>query len=188
MRVALLILAVTLLFVGCSSSYTVGSKQTTSGGKFRSFDQFNEAMAGSSSTVVLMSGREFRAREIQARKDSTSFVDEEELRQVSTRDIRYVQRTDRWGGALEGLMFGTFGPGLVAYTYGSVIADGGDQRELGIALLTISGAAIGGVAGIVLGVIKGHRYTFEFVLEPEITSAGESDQNPVQVRVLESNH
>lgn len=187
MKLAVLILTVTLFFVGCSSSYTVGSKQTTGRGKFRSYDQFNEAMAGSSATVVLMSGREFRAREIQARKDSTSFLDEEELRQVATRDIRYVQRTDRWGGALEGLMFGTFGTGLVAYTYGSVSADGGDQRELGIALLTISGAAIGGVAGIVLGVIRGHRYTFEFVQEPETTSVGESDQNPVRGRVLKSN-
>lgn len=189
MRILALILAATLLFCGCSSTYTIAFEQTAGSRGSRSYEQFNETMAGGSATVILRSGREFCAREIQAGKDSTRLVDEckGELRQLATREIRYIQRTDRWGGVLEGLMFGTFGVGLAAYAYGSATFDEGDQRELGVGILTVSGAAIGGVAGIVLGVISGHRYRYEFVQDPGMTSTGESDVNPVRGRVLDSN-
>ena len=151
MKAELFSLIAILFLNSCSTTYRASSPE-----------EANRKIAGRDAKVILTGGREYEAREILVRKDSSSFIDNNtnDIQVVSTHDIVSIQRTDRWGGALEGLMFGALGGGVTGFALTSPSSHG-DQAGLGVALATFHGIAIGGIGGLIYGVTEGHVYTVE---------------------------
>lgn len=118
--------------------------------------------------INLNSGQSLNCRQISLDKEFIFCIsqgDGNRLR-IPTKDIKSIEVKHGVGGALEGLVIGgTAGAGI---GYLAVSGSNGGDR-LGRGLAVISGGAIGGLTGLIIGSLQGHNYTL--ILPQDSTSA-----------------
>jgi len=174
------IIVLVLILDGCSTTTIVVPERRSAGDVGMSYEKLNRVLNEgfhNNATVRLADGHEFEAREILVGRDSTIFVDTEggKPRRVFTPGILRIERTDRLSGALEGLFFGTLAGGALGFGLGSLSSDEGEWSGFGKAILAGLGIVAGGSAGLITGIIHGHRSTYEFVKD---TAAAPRTVNP----------
>ena len=134
-------LVLSILCLGCSTTQQLAS-----------LEDANKKVGGRSASILLRSGTVYDAERIEITEDSTRFSnsDDGSVTVIPTRAIHSFRLTQRVGGALEGLLFGSLGGISIGLFAGG--------REGGMA--GIYGAMIAGVGGGIVGALKGHNYTF----------------------------
>ena len=164
-KIAVILFSVILAYSGCSSTLELTSVADA-----------NKEIGKGSATVLLKSGQEYDGREVDARADSTRFVDSKAgtTLQFPTGEIRSIRVVHRGGGAIEGLLFGGLGAGALGLALTAGMKTGGDEG-MGKGLVVLTSFVVGGAGGIVFGVIKGHDYTFVF---PDDSVASGWSQSP----------
>jgi uncharacterized protein YceK len=141
-----------VLLSGCSTTASLVSPT-----------EANQKVGDGSAVLNLRSGRSYRCRDVQVGMDSTRFVDRttDSVVVVQTHDLKSVEVTHHAGGALEGLLFGGIGGAGFGLLAGSGMGQGGDEG-MGKGLLVLATTVVGATGGVIIGVIKGHNYTFIF--------------------------
>ena len=167
MRISVCLCFISLLVSGCSSTVELPSAVDA-----------NRKIGDGAATIFLKSGQQYDTREVHVHADSTQFVDRktEDVLQFSTREIQSIQVTHHGGGALEGLLFGGLGGGVLGLTLGIGTGTSGDEG-MGKGLLLLTGLAVGSVGGFTYGAITGHDYTFVFPSDSVVVGARTPDIN-----------
>src|SRR5713101_3980590 len=152
------------LFESCTTSYTVVREPTDAKSEIsleHANKQVGEPIIGGTD-VMLADGTIFSVRSIQIRQDTTCFVSSEDsVRCVPTADLKFVHRTDRWGGFLQGTFLG----GLIGGGVGAGLAlfsPHGGHPDIGPAYALFGGLALGVSIGLVDGIVHGHQYFYYF--------------------------
>ena len=160
-------LVLVLLFCGCSSSYRIGARERQIEGNYLSFTrgnvQINEPVIGNTE-IVLSNGETYDVREITVQSESTIFIDKNDVRhRLVTREIQSVHRTNRFGGALLGLVIGAASGGAVGFGIGSLLDDDeGEYAGFTKAVFSVLGVLAGGTSGLVVGIIHGNQDYYYF--------------------------
>jgi hypothetical protein len=143
---AIVSLTLTVLLFGCSTT-----KQLST------VSQLNRSIGDNPALIKLKSGEEFHAREVNVDTDSTRFLtgDPDSAVVIPSSDVGSVKITHHGGGALEGLVFGTFGGGVFGVT--AYVTHDEGLGMIGMLLIPL-----GGIGGAVYGGITGHDYTYIF--------------------------
>jgi hypothetical protein len=126
---------------GCSSTI-----------QFSSVEEANKRFEGSSTTLLLKSGKEYRAQNIKVRRDSTVFLDHntDSIRQFCTTDIYGFRDYDHIIGASDGLKLG----GLISMPFGLIVMAIGDRYAVVAGLLIMVPTTI---FGAIVGLLVGHQ-------------------------------
>jgi hypothetical protein len=143
MRVSIIVCVLTLAASGCSSTKQVSSLAI-----------LNRSIGSGPAIVHMKSGEGFEARRVTVGADSTRFLsgDHATLVAIPTNTVKSIQVTHHGGGALEGLVFGAFGGGLLFVT----------MRNSEYGLFGLVMIVVGGLGGVTYGAIAGHDYTYVF--------------------------
>lgn len=158
-----------LCLLGCTTSHELLSVEKGGEGNSVSFATFNTYARDRFVSLTLTNGAQLQGAEIFVRNDSTSFLNDESgtLQTVSTSAIMNMEIKSRTLGTLEGALLGS-AIGACAFAGIRSIMDSG--AELSTSNLSLSpiigsgaarGAAIGGLAGALVGLARGHTYRYE---------------------------
>lgn len=146
-----------LLSVACFLAIGASGCSTTT--HLAKVEDVNPKVEGAVATISLKSDGEREVRDIRMKADSTTFVDLSSMDtvRIPTNNLKSVSISHQVGGALEGLMWGALG-GTGLALVSTIGMSGGEGAGMGPFVL--GSIVLGGTAGIVLGAIKGHNYTF----------------------------
>ena len=176
MRTSIAFVIFSIVQIGCGSSYIVSSIPAHPD---ISFSEFNDETKDRSTTIVFHNGSPLDCKEVHSESDSTTWLDPITGARVAvpTHVIKRIFFTSGGRGALEGAGIGFLagaGAGLLAAVISNPSPGGG--AGLG-EIVYIVYPAIGGVAGLLVGVIvggvTGHTYNYEF----QSTEQSDSLQN-----------
>lgn len=109
--------------------------------------------------IHFKSGQALNCRQISLEKDHLicTSLENGSLLKVPNEDIESINVKHGLGGTLEGLFIGgTAGAGI---GYLATAGIKGSEAGLFRGIVIVTGGAIGGLTGIVVGCIRGHRYT-----------------------------
>jgi hypothetical protein len=136
-----LILIAGVIFSGCSSTM-----------QFSSIDEANRQFKGSSTTLILKSGEEYRAQNIKVGQDSTIILDHnaDSIKQFCNTDIYGFRDYNHIKGAGDGLKLGT----LVGVPLGLIILSIADRYAIVAAFIATIPTMI---FGTIVGLLAGHQ-------------------------------
>ncbi len=149
LRACLIVIAAALL-TGCTHTRTFDaySQETRETG--------NKRAERATSTVVLLSGEQVRARSLHVAPDVTTWVDPKngEVRSVPTAEVASVRFTSRGRGVLDGLGIGFavgIGIGALLGAADSGIFTPANGALFGAIFFSVPGTGIGGLVGLAVG-------------------------------------
>ena len=150
-----------VFFAGCTSHYAVDCDAKPSRAILSCAD-VQRRIAGEEVALLLYTGERIDAGNVHISADSVFFHDLESAGDSTLRTacVRTIELTNRYDGGLLGFFTGGLAGGLVFFAEGSRSSGGemGGLREFS----TLTGAFLGGVAGLTFGFLQGYRYDFDF--------------------------
>ena len=146
-----------LLFIltlsGCANTVRIEKEQTTD----EYYMSINKKCEKEYVVLALQDKVPLRVYNVNVGIDSTTWMDitNGKYKTVQTSNVYSVQVTDRAGGALTGLGYGTLGGALAGAAYVSAVTGPTSHPGFSVIFGAIGGALVGAIAGPVLGVTIG---------------------------------
>jgi hypothetical protein len=146
MRMTFCVAIICTALTGCSTYVNVTSSQV-----------LERKLTNEDAIITHRSGNTLRAQNICFHSDSIQFFDAESrsLRQISQSEVGNIRITHHGGGALEGMLWGLAGGGVICL--GTLPDHGTGSGWFGVLALVA-----GGLGGSIYGGIVGHDYFFVF--------------------------
>jgi len=159
---ALLVSSIIVGLYGCTSTSTLNTSVALTG---RAEEVFHYQVQGSSNPAIqLRDGRNVKGGSIRIERDSLFWDADTGQMGVPLTEVQRVTGKNHVNGMLEGFGLGLLGGALVGAGLGAV-ADGeatGHPNISGPVIGLVFGGTLGGLGGLIIGVIQGHTYTYEF--------------------------
>ena len=135
----------------------MGSDQSRT---FYTYETFNEKMKGDNLEVLLKDSTKSLIKDLKAGPDSVTWynIEKSEWQSVATVDISYIEKSNRFAGAIEGFFIGA-ATGVGATLPFTLLGKGKTDGGLGAFYCGLGGATL----GLLIGVGNGHTSAYEFV-------------------------
>jgi hypothetical protein len=144
------------LITACSTSFVVSSSSEDT-----SSDEFNNFVLRQEAEIILKDTGVKNATDVYLAADSLSWIDSENILKSSVvkSDVRKVIISSKLIGGLEWWGIGMLAGGIAGYLTFLAIGNG---DVWAFVFIVPTSVVVGALAGIITGIIIGHRYEFEF--------------------------
>jgi hypothetical protein len=180
MKIFIATIPLILVFSCCTSSRIVIPEGGLSRRDTISCTRFQNSIENTTVDIIMLQGTVYSAQEVQLRKDSALFIDKTDSRRksIATLDILKIERTDHWGGAIEGLMYGFLGGVLISGGTTAALVPRTSESGMGVAVVVALGALTGTTLGIIYGTLRGHVFVYEIKQAATDSSQSQSSDVP----------